>query len=411
MRKLSLVLCSILFVGCSKENVGSLPLPVGPNGGMSTSRVTSNAYALLYSFECEPDGALPRAGLVELNGTFYGATTSGGGAGKCYDRFGSGTVFALSPSGSESVIYRFQGWSRYGEKDGADPTASLIAVDGTLYGTTYDGGANKNGIVFALSTSGSETVLYSFKGVPDGAHPNAGLIAVNGNLYGTTEYGGRPACTRFGCGTVFEVSPSGSESVIHRFRGRPDGSNPIAGLIAANGDLYGTTEMGGNGFGTLFKVLPSGKERALYSFNGGTDGAHPNAGLILVNGDFYGTTLYGGLSGCTGSGCGTVFELSPSGRETVLHRFKAETDGNRPSGGLVAVNDELYGTTDLGGASGVGTVFEISPSGSERVLHSFQGGADGLYPEAGLIELNGELYGTVTSGGAKNRGAVFRLSP
>jgi uncharacterized repeat protein (TIGR03803 family) len=118
-------------------------------------------------------------------------------------------------------------------------------------------------------------------GTDPGSYPAAGLAYVNGTLYGTTVHGGssNPQSPNLGLGTVFAVSKSGTERVLHSFTGRPDGAYPYAGLISVNGTLYGTTSGGGaNGYGTVFAVSTSGAERVLYSFKGGTDGANPQAG-------------------------------------------------------------------------------------------------------------------------------------
>lgn len=170
----------------------------------------------------------------------------------------------------------------------------------------------------------TEAVLYSFAGGSDGAVPaNEALIAVNGTLYGATRGGGGSGCGGGGCGTVFKVSTSGAESVIHRFKGAPnDGQNAKGGLVERNGVLYGTTQNGGGYYsgGTFFKITTSGKETVLHSFGGANDGSNPYGRLIYVpaNDTFYGTTLGGGSSSCA---CGTVFSVTPSGKETVLHSF------------------------------------------------------------------------------------------
>src|SRR5579863_2757195 len=150
----------------------------------------------------------------------------------------------------------------------------------------------------AIPASNRYEVLYRFQGGVAGAHPESGLIAVNGTLYGTS-FGdlGRP--NRHANGTVYSISPSRAENVLHAFRRIPsDGQRPQSGLVNVNGTLYGTTVYGGSssacayGCGAVFSITPSGSERLLYSFAGGTDGRYPNS-LIGVNGTLYGTTAYG----------------------------------------------------------------------------------------------------------------------
>jgi uncharacterized repeat protein (TIGR03803 family) len=207
------------------------------------------------------------------------------------------------------------------------PLGDLINVGGTLYGTTQFGGGTGCsggvgcGTVFKVTPRGAETVLYSFKGGSDGANPEGGLINVLGVLYGTTYGGGatRAGCAAGGCGTVFRVTLSGVEHILHSFTGGSDGANPIPRLVIVGGTLYGTTTLGGgatgceDGCGTVFQAMPLGAERVLYSFQGGSDGANPSAGLVNVGGILYGTTQQGGGMGCggPGNGCGTVFKVTP----------------------------------------------------------------------------------------------------
>jgi uncharacterized repeat protein (TIGR03803 family) len=370
--------------------------------------------------DCPPDGAYPYGGLTrDAAGNLYG-TTAGGGF------FGNGVVFGLSPGGGgEFLLYEFLGGN------GSGPYAGLISdAAGNLYGTTVGGGASGNGVVFKLSPPESETVLYSFTGAADGRNPYAGLIRdAAGNLYGTTFYGGteNSAC-RNGCGVVFKVSPSESETVLHSFTGGTDGTNPQAGLTRdAAGNLYGTTVGGGAfGAGVVFELIrcdsaPTGYDfKVLYSFTGGADGGNPYAGLIRdAAGNLYGTTAGGGV------GSGTVFKLIPcdSGYELkVLHSFTG-ADGATPVAGLIRdAAGNLYGTTLHGGTEdsaceyGCGVVFKLSPAGTETVLHSFTL-ADGANPYAGLIQdAAGNLYGTAAYGGisvndVSSAGVVFRLAP
>jgi len=191
----------------------------------------------------------------------------------------------------------------------------LIHVKSHLYGTTQGGGAG-GGVVFSLNRkTGAEEVLYSFCGQQnclDGFNPR-GLIDVDGTLYGTTLQGGSYNCDQGqGCGTVFSLDPTtGAHTVLHSFGSGTDGTTPVAGLIHVNGALCGTTGAGGAtgcgtlGCGTVFSIDPNtGAETVIYSFGAGTDGRGPEAGLTAVNGKFYGTTAEGGAHGG-----GTVFVL------------------------------------------------------------------------------------------------------
>jgi uncharacterized repeat protein (TIGR03803 family) len=359
--------------------------------------ITAAAQGLttLYSFT-GGDGANPGAGLIaDPAGNLYGTTFNGGASGQ-------GTVFQLDPSGNLTVLYSFTGG------DGSHPRASLIAdAAGNLYGTTINGGANDAGTVFQLTPSGILNVLYSFTGGSDGAMPWAGLITdAAGNLYGTT-YGGGVS----GQGTVFQLDPSGTLTVLYSFTGGNDAS-PWAGLIAdAAGNFYGTTE-GGDGPGEVFQLMPSGTLNVLHNFTG-ADGAVPHGGLIFdAAGNLYGTTHNGGTSGY-----GTVFQLTLSGALNVLHSFTGGSDGAYPEAGVLAdMAGNLYGTTYGGGAGGQGTVFQLDPSGNLTVLYSLTGGSDGAYPSGDLFaDAAGNLYGTTSSGGATAScpgacGTVFELT-
>jgi uncharacterized repeat protein (TIGR03803 family) len=254
---------------------------------------------VLYAFKGAPDGTAPSGGLINVNGTLYGTTSWGGS--RCPNGppggfSGCGTVYSISPSGDERVLYSFGG----GE-GGAQPNGSLINVDGTLYGTTFlGGGANCSfgrgegcGTVFSISTNGKETVLYRFASCcgGDGAQPNGRLLNVNGTLYGTTHFGGRGDP---GLGTVYSITRSGAERILYAFRGTSDGFYPSA-LIELNDKLYGTTEGGGDSTcGTLYSLTwfnssaPAAKH-ILHSFACGSDGAVPES-LTNVHGVLYGTT-------------------------------------------------------------------------------------------------------------------------
>ena len=281
----------------------------------------------------------------------------------------------------------------------------------------------------SLAWASSEQVLYSFSNNgTNGFTPYSSLVFDgSGNLYGTTAVGGE-----YGCGTVFELSPTGTgwtETVIYSFQNNSkDGCMPYAGLIFDGaGNLYGTTYAGGGGGnGTVFEVSPAGngqwKEELLTAF-AGSRGAYPIGGLTFdPAGNLYGTTVSGGNGSCTG-GCGTVFQLTPAAKgrwnETVLHTFAgAGEDGAWPYSAVIFdASGNLYGTTFAGGRHSSGTVFELTPGGnsrwSETVLYSFNNnGKDAMAPAAGLVfDGSGNLYGTASSGGKFQLGAVFELSP
>ena len=261
-------------------------------------------------------------------------------------------------------------------------------------------------------------VLHTFD-LSDGDDPDGVLVEdTAGNLYGTTVGGGSGGCYK-GCGTVFKLAPNGTHTVLYAFTGGSDGDGPQASLIEDSaGNLYGTTYDGGTGCtfygcGTVFKIAPDGTKTTLYSFKGGTDGATPYSALIAGNaGKFYGTTWEGGGTGCSGYGCGTVFELAVDGTETVLHAFAGGSDGALPSAGLIKDKaGNLYGTTGGGGSGscdvgedlGCGTIFEVAPDGTETVLHAFLNVRGHGYDPGGLMQdKKAHLIGTTFNGGIRS---------
>ena len=365
-------------------------------------------YSVLHSFAGGDDGSYPVAGLaLDAKGNLYGTTSQGGA-------HNYGTVFELESAGIETVLYSFTDTAG----DGAYPYASLLRdAKGTLYGTTIYGGLHNFGVVFQIDAAGNKTVLYSFTGGGDGAYPCAGLVRdTKGNLYGTTFEGGA-----FGYGTVFEVSPTGKETVLHNFPWTGvDGANPYAAVVRdAAGNLYGTAYEGGLdscsggytvGCGVVFKLETTGAETLLHTFTGTEgDGANPSGGVVRdTAGNLFGTTRYS-------AGGGVVFRISETGQETVLYGFTGGVDGDEPwNENLVLDADgNLYGTTAYGGTYGYGTVFEVNATGIFSVLYSFAGnGGDGNTPMAGLVrDTKGNLYGTTAYGGVHGYGTVFKLAP
>ena len=366
------------------------------------------------------DGLYPNDKLIrDAQGNLYGTTTSGG-------THNEGTVFRISPSGVEKVIYSF--CAQQSCTDGANPFDGLIAdKSGNAYGTTYSGGAHGQGTVFKISALGVESILYSFcpvVGCPDGANPYAGLVMdAAGNLYGTTLGGGAN-----NNGTVFELSTTGSETVLHAFQNTPDFATPYGGLVMDNlGNLYGTTWFGGaNGTGGVYEISPNQTETILYdkwcALPCTQDGSSSGATLILSKGNLFGTSVLGGAFGH-----GLVFEINiRSKKEAILYSFAdAPADGTAPFAGLIMdTAGNLYGTTTGGGGAGCGgglqvgcgAVFKLSPSGTgwtESILHAFTNDAtDGVNPFGGLIiDSQSNLYGTTRLGGLNNSGTVFKITP
>jgi uncharacterized repeat protein (TIGR03803 family) len=381
-------------------------------------RATASSLTTLYSFGKRfEDGRAPDSRLIARGPSLFG-TTSGGGktTGECAT--GCGILFAVKAGGSERIVYRFKGG-----RDGAVPLAGVIVVDGAFFGTTSEGGGSKRcpggcGTVFKVGAGGEEDVIYRFKGGTDGAQPVAGLKEFDGAFYGTTEFGGadKRACFQ-GCGTIFRLSPDGkSERIIYRFRGGADGAEPAADLVAVGDALYGTTRYGGGrtslcatGCGTVFRVSKAGAERIMHRFAytpHSDEGAFPAAGLIAFDGALYGTTVGGGTEGS-----GTVFRTSASGTERTIYSFAccAQTmDGRVPDAALIAVNGKLFGTTSSGGAHGYGTIFNITSAGTESVIYRFTGTPSGAHPQASLTQVSGSLYGTTVDGGALGEGTIFR---
>jgi uncharacterized repeat protein (TIGR03803 family) len=264
----------------------------------------------------------------------------------------------------------------------------------------------------AVAQAQTYSVLYSFGSGAHGADPWSGVVLDNaGNIYGTANQGGDygTQCTKLGCGLVYELTPAGKETVLHKFTNtKSDGFWPTYGTVLrdASGDIYGTTVYGGPGANGIVYELKKGakKETILHTFPSQSgDGAAPECGLIEdAAGNLYGTTFAGGASGQLSAG--TVFKITNTGEESVLHSFDG-TDGFGPVAGLVEDSaGNLYGTASSGGSAGWGTVFKISAAGVFSVLYNFQGylTEDGGLASAGspmVLDSAGNLYGVTTSGG------------
>lgn len=342
----------------------------------------------------------------------------------------SGAVFLLClmtatalPAQNFTTLVNFNG------ANGAAPQPEGLAqgIDGNLYGTTLNGGANNNGTVFKMTPAGTLTTLYNFCSLTapgaclDGNHPASALVqATDGNFYGTTTGGGPFS----GAGTVFKITGSGSLTTLHSFN-NSDGRDPNSRLFqASDGSFYGTTSFGGNpnecpvfnGCGTVFKITSGGALTTLYTFcsqTGCTDGAVPFLGLAQGgDGNFYGATFGGGSSDS-----GTIFKVSAQGTLTTLHTFCVTTfypfcEARNPLQLVEGTDGNFYGLTV---GDGQGRVFKLTPDGALTILYTFCAQiacADGSTPRGALsLGNDGNFYGTTQYGGTSNQGTVFKITP
>jgi uncharacterized repeat protein (TIGR03803 family) len=389
----------------------------------------AQTFNVIYNFPSR--GGEPWSGpTMDQAGHLYGTTFYGG--------LGYGLVYELTRAGSGWIftpLYNFTGGS-----DGGYPYAGVtIGPDGALYGTTFSGGGTECtfgcGTVYRLTPPATfcknalcnwnETVLYRFSGGADGKAPYAGVIFDQaGNLYGTTISGGLSSCEGgFGCGVVYELTPSGggwTETVLYSFAAGGDGNNPKASVVFdRSGNIYGTTVSGGQyNRGAVYQLTQSGsgwRESILHSFDGIDDGQTPVGTPIFdPAGNLYGATTDGGINGG-----GTIYELSPVGGGWTFGLLFSITAF--PGGGgcyaklLLDDAGDLYGTTPGAGPYRNGTAFELSPSDggwTQTVLHNFTGGSDGEDLFGNMIfDSSGNLYGTASLGGAHGAGVVFEITP
>jgi uncharacterized repeat protein (TIGR03803 family) len=287
----------------------------------------------------------------------------------------------------------------------------------------------------------------------NGANPQSSIIQdTDGNYYGTVRFGGglgESICGYPGCGTLFRLTPEGALTVLYDFCSQAscaDGAEPGDLMLSSNGNMYGTTEIGGTGAyctikggcGTVFSITPAGKLTTVYSFCSQANCSDGYVGWMIsgliqaTNGNLYGTTYGGGANGY-----GTVFEMTPADNLTTLYSFCSKTncaDGSYALDALVQGSDgNFYGTTNGGGDGAYcataslpcGTVFKITSTGKLTTLYSFcdlENCADGETPYGSLVQgRDGSFYGTTYAGGANagggniscpgNCGTVFRITP
>jgi uncharacterized repeat protein (TIGR03803 family) len=378
----------------------------GGGGGSSPPQALTAQF--LYCFGSSSTDALgPNGALLQASdGNFYGTSTGGGigGGPEVMDDAiypGNGTVFKVTPTGTESVLHAFAG----PPADGAGPNILIQGSDGNFYGI---GGST----FFRLTPAGIETILSTSIGA------TALLQGSDGNFYGTGYSTTSPD------GMVFKLTPEGVLTTLYTFAGSPsDGAQPKSLLQGSDGNFYGLTTLGGavrdslgTTYGTVFKVTPDGVETILHFFSGPpADGWNPAALVQGNDGNLYGTTIQGGENGSIDGGWGTAFKLTLDGVETIVHSFSGQSDGAYPGAGLLQGTDgNFYGTTDSVLQNGVqGTIFELTPSGVVTGLYSFPAFPGPGPPSSSLVQgSDGNLYGATYDGGTgvDQAGCFYRFT-
>jgi uncharacterized repeat protein (TIGR03803 family) len=350
-------------------------------------------FSVLYNFGSEGGdpvrGTNPGFIAQGHDGNLYTTTVDGGSD-------GPGTVFKITPAGTLTVLYSFDGI------DLGSPYSGLtLGTDGNYYGAAIEGGPNSYGAVFKITPQRVLTILHGF-GDSDGSEPfGAPIEGPDGSFYGTTETGGTS-----NCGTVYRVTSAGVFQSLYNFDGAQGCGSYSPLTLGFDGNLYGTTTGGGsNGYGAVFKVTSVGQFTLLHSF-GYSDGVGPFAPLLQASdGKLYGTTYDGGPYVA-----GTIYEITRTGTFSVIHAFYPHIlDGATPLSGLVQASDgNLYGTTSEGGTGNAGTIYVIGLGGvNYSVLYNLDG-ITASQPEAELSQdTNGILYGDTYAGGTTGYGVFF----
>lgn len=346
-------------------------------------------------------------------GILYGTAELGGGTGQ------AGTVFSVTQTGKLTPLYGFQG-----APDGSNPEGGVaVENNGTIYGTTRNGGPeslNYPGVIYEMSSKGSETILYNFcqkANCADGMNPNSTLVADDrrgGFLYGTTYGGGNN-----NSGTLFQITTEGQMNasfyVFCQKANCADGAQPVGApyidTSSSQDFVYGVTSIGGkNGYGVVY-ATNGVNYNVLFDFDS-TKGAYPSGGVIL---DKKSNVIGVADGGATNNG--VVYKVPNSGGSAkVLYTFNGGSDGSGPVGELVQdPKGNLYGVTQNGGPQNSGIVYKLDPKGNETILHTFTGGADGGGPAAGLYGVYAKsglkLFGTTTAGGTSGNGTIYEIEP
>jgi len=312
-----------------------------------------------------------------------------------------GSLWKTNPAGTVSVLSSFT--------TGNDcQNGMTLGTDNNFYGTGFTNCAG-DGFVFKMTPTGTVTVLHTFTGTPDGNGPGLLIQYTDGNLYGTTNMGGAN-----NLGSVFKITPAGTLTTIYSFPGNGL-SFPTYGLTVGNdGNFYGTFSGDSGWRGGIFRMTPAGVVTVLHVFFDTPDGADPNGLILGTDGNFYGTTQFGGLVSDGRDYEGTIYKMTPAGKVTILHSFNVATDyAAYPTAPLIQATDgNFYGVVSgcgLLGCNGLNDFFKFTPGGTLTVLQEFTG-PNGSYPYWPVTQdTNGTIYGLAQQGNTVNGGVLFTL--
>jgi uncharacterized repeat protein (TIGR03803 family) len=410
----------------------------------ATVAASAQTFTTLVKFTGTPQPANPWQLVPGIDGNIYGVSSAGGTNGTSST---GGTIFRVTPAGKVNVVYSFCALANCA--DGSNPNGLVQTANGNFYGTTGQGGTEDAalcsnigtgcGTFFGIAAGHPLKTLYSFcsqTNCNDGFDPWGGPLAVgrNGNIYGTTQLGGNnngDNNCEWGCGTIFDITPTGVLTTLHVFCSTPscpEGSGGNGLTLFTDGNFYGATrdDLSGNFGGGLYKITPSGALTVLFSFDREGTSSGPATPPIETDGNIYGTVVSGGKHGD-----GYFYKKSPEGKLTTLYDFCALAncaDGAAPNQVIQGSDGNFYGTTIAGGTSTqpecanqtCGTLFQITPTGTLTTLHSFcseSNCADGNRPQGALVQAaSGIFYGATMLGGSSSScdgfgcGTIFSLS-